>query len=131
MLEDEWEKIDHENSFHFYCGVGDVILILEKMIKRFKTEAKQNDLQIIKDSLTVIPIINEIIQIAEQYKTDDNLAEQISEIIDELDEFADKANLLKTHEEYLENVDKNTIKKLFDGMLEIMEIPKKSPYLFT
>ena len=126
-VEKEWLKIDHKNNYSFYYGVRSVILVLEKIIERFQTESMDNVLQIAQDTLLVIPFINDIIQDAMQYKTDDDLAEHILEKTDQLDEKAYDANLLKSSEEYLHDIDKNTILKFFDGMLEIMEVPKKIP----
>ena len=126
-VEKEWSKIDHENSYSIYYGVRSVILVLEKIIERFETESVDNVLQIAQDTLLVIPFINYIIQDAMQYKTNDDLAEHILEMTDQLDEKAYDANLLKSSEEYLHDIDKNTILKFFDGMLEIMEVPKKIP----
>ena len=129
LVGERWSKIVHDTSFSFYYGVRSVILVLEKIIDRFQTETKDNDLQIAKDTLEVIPSINAIIHDAMQYRTDDDLAEHILEKTDQLDEKAYDANLLKTDEEYLENVDKDTLQKLFNGMLEEMEIPKNSTHL--
>ena len=126
-VEKKWLNIDHENSYSFYYGVRSVILVLEKIIERFQTESIDNVLQIAQDTLLVIPFINYIIQDAMQYKTNDDLAEHILEMTDQLDEKAYDANLLKSSEEYLHDIDKNTILKFFDGMLEIMEVPKKIP----
>ena len=126
-VEKNWLKIDHENSYSIYYGVRSVILVLEKIIERFETESIDNVSQIAKDTLLVIPFINYIIQDAMQYKTNDDLAEHILEMTDQLDEKAYDANLLKSSEEYLHDIDKNTILKFFDGMLEIMEVPKKIP----
>ena len=123
-VEKKWLNIDHENSYSFYYGVRSVILVLEKIIERYQTES-ENNLQITKDVLNVLPYIQYIINDAEAYKTNDDLAEHILEMTDQLDEKAYDANLLKSSEEYLHDIDKNTILKFFDGMLEIMEVPKK------
>ncbi|MCY4492006.1 MAG: hypothetical protein OXC46_11200 [Thaumarchaeota archaeon] len=128
-VEAKWSKIDHENSFSFFYSVRTVILVLEKIIDRFQTETKDDGLQIAKDTLVVIPSIDTIIHDAMQYRTDDDLAEHILEKTNQFDEEAYDANLLKTDEEYLENVDKDTIIELFEGMLDIMEIPKNPTHL--
>ena len=115
-VEKEWSKIDHENSYSIYYGVRSVILVLEKIIERFETESVDNVLQITKDTQKVLPFIKDIIQDAEHYKTNDDLAKHILEKTDQLDEIAYDANLLKSDEEYLEDVDKKSVLKLFDGI---------------
>ena len=126
LVGERWSKIDHDTSFSLFYSVRTVILVLEKIIDRFQTETKDDGLQIAKDTLVVIPSIDAIIHDAMQYRTDDDLAEHILKKTDQLDEKAYDVNLLKTDEEYLENVDKDTIIELFEGMLDIIEIPKNS-----
>ena len=115
-VEKEWSKIDHENSYSIYYGVRSVILVLEKIIERFETESVDNVLQIAQDTLEVLPLIKDISQEAQHYNTNDDLAKHILEKTDQLDEIAYDANLLKSDEEYLEDVDKKSILKLFDGI---------------
>ena len=115
-IEKEWSKIDHENSYAIYYGVRSVILVFEKIIERFETESIDNVSQIAKDTQKVLPIIKDIIQEAQHYKTNDDLAKHILKKTDQLDEIAYDVNLLKTDEEYLEGVDEKSILKLIDGI---------------
>ncbi|MCY4491843.1 MAG: hypothetical protein OXC46_10375 [Thaumarchaeota archaeon] len=126
-IDKKWLKIDHENSFRFFCGVGAVELLLEQMIERFQIEGKQNDLQIVRDSSDVIPLACEIIQLAEQYNPDDNLAEQISEKRLQLRDLVREKNLLEPVERNLRDIDKKFLGEVFDKMLENIGAPREIP----
>ena len=90
-------------------------MVLEKIIERYQTESEEN-LQIREDMLKVLPHIQYIIQDAEHYKINDELAKDILVKTDQLDDIAYDVNLLKSDEEYLEGVDEKAILKLFDGI---------------
>ena len=90
-------------------------MVLEKIIERFQTESG-DDSQIRKDMLETIPYIQDIIQDAVHYKTNDDLTKHILEKTDQLDEIACNVNLLKSDEEYLEGVGEKAILNLFDGI---------------
>ena len=115
-VEKEWSKIDHENSYSIYYGVRSVILVLEKIIERFETESVDNVLQIAQDTQKVLPLIKDISQEAQHYKTNDEPAKHILKNTDQLDDMAYDVNLLKSDEEYLEGVEEKYILKLFDGI---------------
>ena len=126
-IDKKWLKIDHENNFDFFCGVGAVELLLEQMIERFQIEAKYNNLQIVRDSSEVIPLAREIIQLAEQYNPDDNLAEQISEKRLQLRDLVEEKNLLEPVERNLRDIDKKILGEVFDKMLENIGAPREIP----
>ncbi|MCY4491848.1 MAG: hypothetical protein OXC46_10400 [Thaumarchaeota archaeon] len=126
-IKKKWLTVNHENNFDFFCAVGAVELLLEQMIERFQIEAKYNNLQIVLDSSDVIPLAREIIQIAEQYNPDDDLAEHISEKRLQLRDLAREKNLLEPVERNLRDIDKKFLGEVFDKMLENIGAPREIP----
>lgn len=127
-IEDKWLSINHKNSFYFYQGIRDVELILERMVQRFKTSKENRDNpQIALDTLSVIPIANEILQIAEHGKTDDATVTQILERIHQLRDKANETNLLESDETNLSILDKQLLGKSFDKILDTLDIPVDLP----
>ena len=125
MCEEKWLKINDENYHPFHYVAKSVILVLEKIIERFQTESKEKCEQTVQDMQKVLPLIKDIIQDMTPDRTNADLVEYILEKSDELVAVAHDVNLLKSSKDYLRDVDKNTLLKLFDEMLEIMEVPKK------
>ena len=126
-IDKKWLTVNHVNNFDFFCAVGAVELLLEQMIERFQIEAKYNNLQIVLDSSDVIPLAREIIQIAEQYNPDDDLAEQVSEKRLQLRDLAREKNLLEPVERNLRDIDKKFLGEIFDKMLENIGAPREIP----
>ena len=127
-VEDKWLSINDKNSFYFYQGVRDVELILERMVERFKTAKTRHDNpQIALDTLSVIPIASEIIQIAEHGKTDDATVNQILERTHQLRDKANETNLIESDERNLHEIDKETLGESFDKVLDTLEIPSDLP----
>ncbi len=127
-VEDRWLSVDDKNSFYFYQGIRDVELILERMVERFKAaKIKHDNPQIALDTLAVIPIVNEIIQIAEHGKADDAAVNQILERTHQLRDKAHETNLIESDERNLHEVDKETLGKSFDKVLDTLEIPSDLP----
>ena len=131
MREEKWLKINDERYYPFYYVVRSVILVLEKIIERFQTESKKKCDQTVQDTQMVLPLIKDIIQDVAPDRANADLVEHILEKTDKLVEVAHDANLLKSSEDYLRDVDKNTLLKLYDEMLEIMEVPKNPREAFS
>lgn len=127
-VEDKWLSINDKNSFYFYQGIRDVELILERMVERFKTaETNPDNPQIASDTLAVIPIANEIIQIAERGKTDDLTVNKILERTHQLRDKANETNLIESEKRNLDEIDKETLGKSFDKVLDTLDIPSDLP----
>ena len=109
------KKIDCKNYYSIYYGIRSVILVLEKIIERYHTKNEDKS-QIRNDTLKVFPIIRDIIQEVEHYKTNDDFTKHILEKTDQLDDMAYDVNLLKTDKEYIKDVDEKAILKLLDGI---------------
>lgn len=64
-IKTKWLGHSNTDAFYFYQAMKNVELILGKMKERFKNSKIKNDNpKIAKDSLTLMPVIDDILQVA-------------------------------------------------------------------
>lgn len=127
-IEEKWLKSGHKDSFFFYQGVRNVELILERMMERFEKSLEENDNpQIAKDTLALIPLVSDLIQLTGREKLDSSSVNQILERTRQLRNKAAETNLIEVEEKNKRLVENKKLSKSFDEILKTIDIPNELP----
>jgi len=120
----KWLEDKSSNSFYFYQGARNAEFILERMVERFeKSQEAHDNPQIAEDSLVIIPLMSEILNLTAENIVDEATIRQIVERTRQLRNAAAEVNLIESRKKDLSLIDKNTIGSTFDTLMEKIDIP--------
>lgn len=128
QTENKIVKNDHKDSFYFYQSIRNVQLVLERIVKRFlESKQKHDNPQIALDTLALIPIASDIVQLTEGLKMDTNTIDKILERTHQLRDKAAETNLIEFDDRNLQDIDSKKLGKTFDKIMEDISIPADLP----
>src|SRR5487761_326793 len=104
--EQRWlESLDTKLSFYFYYAARNAILIISRMMERFlKAKEKQDNPVVAEDSLEIVGILGEILDLTQEGKADQYVAEFVINRTRQLREIAASTGLLQSEEKELEGI---------------------------
>lgn len=124
-IQTKWLESKSKESFYFYHGARNAEFILDKMKERFeKSQEAHDNPQIAEDSLVVIPLMSEVLNLTEaDNNVDEQMVRQIVERTRQLRQVASDMNLVESREKDESLLDKATLGHTFDTIMEKIDIP--------
>lgn len=122
--ETKWLESKNSNSFYFYQGARNAEFVLDRMMERFeKSQEAHDNPKIAEDSLIIIPLMSEILNLTEGNSIDESKIRQIVERIRQLRTTAADVNLIQSRDKDISLLDKNMLGSTFDTIMEKIDIP--------
>jgi len=128
-IKSKW--LDHPNTdaFYFYQAARNVELILGKMEDRFRNSKVMNDNpRIAKDSLTLMPYINNILRMAETDEISDASINSVLDKTRQLRNTAAHTNLIEPLKIDRDSIDKESLRYHFTQLMDNLEIKSDDKY---
>jgi len=127
-IEDKWVNNSSRDSFYFYQAIRNVELILERVVERFAAAKERHDNpQIALDTLAIIPIASDIIQLTESGAVEHDKIDRVLERTRQLRDKAAETSLIESDARNLKDVDSEEVGHTFDQIMERLDIPADLP----
>lgn len=124
-IKSRWLDVEDSDGFYFYQAARNTELILDRMEHRFKNSQKANDNpQIAEDSLTLLPVIDEILEITQSYKVDERSINKVLDSTRDLRNRAADTNLIEPLEINRKYIDHDNMRSRFDALMENLGVSK-------
>lgn len=122
QIQDKWLRSkEREHSFYFYYATRNAQLVIEKMKDRFLTsQTNKDNPQIAEDSLVLVPILGDLLQLTDRDTANAQLANRTIERVRQLRAIAYDVRLLPSPNKELEQSDKKKVAKKIDEIMNIV-----------
>lgn len=120
----QWLEISNSDGYYFYQAVRNVELMLDTMEYRFKNSQKTNDNpKIAKDSLTLLPSIDKILNITQlsvinNELINDELIDKVLSQTQHLRNVASRTNLIESIDIDRQLIDKDQLKSKYTQLMK-------------
>ena len=124
-IKSRWLDVEDSDGFYFYQAARNTELILDRMEHRFKNSQKANDNpRIAEDSLILLPVIDEILDITQSYKVDERSINKMLNRTRDLRNRAVDTDLIEPLEINRKCIDNDNMRSRFDAMMENLGVSK-------
>ncbi len=121
-IKSRWLEVENSDGFYFYQAARNTELILGKMEYRFKNSQKANDNpKIAEDSLTLLPAIDDILNITQSYKVNERSINKVLNKTHDLRNQAASADLIEPLEINKEYIDKDNMRLQFAALMQSLD----------
>ena len=131
-IKTKWLEYPNTDAFYFYQAIRNVELILGKMKERFKNSKIKNDNpKIARDSLILMPVIVDVLQMAQTSTISDASINNILKKTKYLRDVAASSDLIEPLEIDRESIDKESLRYHFRQLMTDLGIKSDDEYMIV
>ena len=129
-IKTKWLKIKNSNGYYFYRGAISLELALGQMEYRFNNSQKSNDIQIVKDSLNILPAMDNVLEIIQLYEISENLINDVLHKTRVLRNLATETNLIEPLDVTMKDIGMDDVDRMLKA-LKTSEFKSKTQFKRT